>query len=160
MTGDALDTLIIAAAALFAAVTGGIFYAFSSFIMRALALMDPVSGATAMRLINITVICPGFMALFLGTGLLAAVLFVGEALAWSGWVSALICFGALSYLAGCLLPTVAVSQPMNLRLGAVPQGELIDFWRRYLTSWTRWNTFRTAACLFSAASFVTALVLQ
>lgn len=45
----------------------GVFFAFSSFVMNALARLQPTQGIAAMQSINITVINPLFMAPFLGT---------------------------------------------------------------------------------------------
>ncbi|WP_251959094.1 hypothetical protein [Nostoc commune] len=45
----------------------GVFFAFSTFVMNALARLQPVQGIVAMQSINITVINPLFMAVFLGT---------------------------------------------------------------------------------------------
>ncbi len=46
------------------AITGGIFYAFSSFVMAALARIPANAGITAMQSINITVINGTFFAAF------------------------------------------------------------------------------------------------
>ncbi len=45
----------------------GVFFAFSSFVMNALARFQPAQGIAAMQSINITVSNPLFMAAFLGT---------------------------------------------------------------------------------------------
>ncbi len=53
---------------------GGIFFAFSSFVMRALGAVPPRAGIAAMNAINVAVINPGFMLVFLGTALLSIAL--------------------------------------------------------------------------------------
>jgi uncharacterized membrane protein len=45
----------------------GVFFAFSTFVMNALARLQPKQGITAMQSINITAINPLFMGIFLGT---------------------------------------------------------------------------------------------
>jgi uncharacterized membrane protein len=45
----------------------GVFFAFSAFIMSALARIEPTQGITAMQSINITVINPLFMTALFGT---------------------------------------------------------------------------------------------
>ncbi|MEH2408541.1 anthrone oxygenase family protein [Nostoc sp.] len=56
----------------------GVFFAFSTFVMNALARLQPAQGITAMQSINITVINPLFMAVFLGTAA-ACILLTKEA---------------------------------------------------------------------------------
>ncbi len=51
---------------------GGIFFAFSSFVMRALAKMPDAEGIAAMQSINVVVINPSFLGAFVGS---AAMLF-------------------------------------------------------------------------------------
>ena len=46
------------------AASGGIFFAFSTFVMQALAQLPPAQGIAAMQAINITVINPWFMMAF------------------------------------------------------------------------------------------------
>ena len=72
-----LFTIVTVLCALGAGLTAGIFYAFSTFVMAALARLPPVNGIGAMNAINVTVINPWFMAVFLGTPLLciAALIF-------------------------------------------------------------------------------------
>jgi len=51
--------------ALGSAVVAGIFFAFSTFIMRALARLSPAQGIAAMQSINVAVINRWFFAAFL-----------------------------------------------------------------------------------------------
>ena len=62
------------AAAIGSGVVGGIFYAFSSFVMAALGSLPSAQGAGAMKAINVTVINPVFMLAFMGTAVLCLVL--------------------------------------------------------------------------------------
>jgi uncharacterized membrane protein len=48
---------------------GGVFFAFSTFVMRALARLQPKEGIAAMQSINITVINPWFMTALFGTAI-------------------------------------------------------------------------------------------
>jgi uncharacterized membrane protein len=56
-------------AALGCGLVAGIFFAFSTFVMKALAQLEPKEGIAAMQWINITVINPWFMTVFLGTAI-------------------------------------------------------------------------------------------
>jgi uncharacterized membrane protein len=59
-----VSTMLVA---LGAGLIGGVFFAFSSFVMRALAKLPVPEGIAAVQSINIAVINPLFMAVLLGT---------------------------------------------------------------------------------------------
>lgn len=54
------------------ALVAGVFFAFSVFVMRALASMAAARGILAMQRINVTVIHPLFLGVFLGAAPLLA----------------------------------------------------------------------------------------
>lgn len=141
-----LAALLPAAAAIAAAAVGGIFFAFSSFIMAGLARRPPAEGAAAMQAINVTVLNPAVFALLFGT----IGLTVGAALAApsAGTIAA-----AALYTLGCIGVTGLRNVPLNERLrkadASAPETEAL--WRAYITRWTRWNHIRTAACFLAAA---------
>ena len=56
------------AAVLGAGLVAGIFFAFSSFVMRALGQLPPNQGIAAMKAIHVTVLNPWFFLAFFGTG--------------------------------------------------------------------------------------------
>jgi len=129
----------------------GIFYAFSSFVMRALGHRPPAEGAAAMQRINVDVINPWFMAVFMGTPAAAAALLVWTAVTWADpargsvaadtWRVA----GALLHLLGCFAVTIAFNVPLNNRLerADAESEEGQQVWAHYLKVWTWWNTVRT-----------------
>lgn len=147
-------------AALGSAIVGGIFYGFSSFVMKALGRIVPQQGVAAMNEINLVVIRPSFLLPFMGTGVLCLALALAAWLWWPqpGGGRLLLAAACALYLVGCLGLTTAVNQPMNLRLGAMPAAEALAYWPRYLEAWTFWNHVRTAASLLAAACFVAALL--
>ena len=147
----------VCAALLGSAIVGGMFYAFSSFVMKALARVAPEHGVPAMNAINVVVINPSFMLVFAGTALLSAVLAVAAVLSWSAPGSALVLVGALLYAFGTFGVTMARNQPMNLRLGALPLEQALGYWPLYVSDWLRWNHLRTAASLLATAAFMAAL---
>jgi uncharacterized membrane protein len=53
------------------AVIGGVFFAFSSFVMKALARIPSSEGIAAMQSINVVVINPTFLSVFMGTTVLS-----------------------------------------------------------------------------------------
>ncbi len=149
---DQLIPIVGTTALLGSALVGGIFYAFSSFVMKALAAVLPAEGIGAMQSINVVVINPWFLGVFMGT----AVLSLGAGgLALVGWGRASAPFflgGALFYFVGTFLVTMLRNVPLNDQLATVSATEpgAIEVWERYLDRWTMWNHVRTAAAVIAA----------
>ena len=137
----------------------GIFFAFSTFVMLALAQRPPSEGIAAMQAINITVINPWFMVAFLGTAVTCLVLAASSLFQWQQPGSVYLLVGSLFYLVGTLLVTMGFNVPMNDALAIVEphNPDAIALWSRYLTNWTFWNHVRTAAALAATASLALAL---
>jgi uncharacterized membrane protein len=157
-----LFTIIIVLCALGAGLTAGIFYAFSTFVMAALARLPPPEGIAAMNAINVTVINPWFMAVFMGTPLLCVAVAILAFLNWSTPGSATILIAAVLYVTGSFVVTMIFNVPLNDALAAVapasPEGTTL--WTRYLTDWTFWNHVRTTVPLLATALFIVGLLLQ
>lgn len=153
------ELVFILAAALGSATIGGLFFAFSTFIMRALAERPAAEGMAAMAAINRVILRSLFMPVFFGTAGVALVLAIYRGILWieaSGWLLG----GAALYLIGCIGVTMAFNVPLNNaleRAGSGADGEAL--WKAYLVRWTRWNHVRTLACLAAAGLFVWALIL-
>ena len=145
--------------ALGACLVGGIFFAFSTFVMRGLGRVLPEQGIAAMQSINVTVINPWFFAVFFGTGAVSLVLAVLTIVNWDEPGAAILLAGAALYLIGSIGVTISFNVPLNQALAAVApdSGAGAELWARYLSSWTAWNHVRTAACLLAATSFVLAV---
>lgn len=135
------------------ALMGGVFFAFSSFVMSGLGGLPPAQGVAAMQSINRSAVTPAFMAALFGTGAAC----VGVA-AWSaaaddgpapGWAIA----GGALYLVGAIGVTIARNVPLNDALAALDAADPAASarWRGYLRGWTAWNHARTAASLGAAA---------
>lgn len=135
------------------ALVGGVFLAFSDFIMRALAGTSGAGGVEAMQVINREVFRWIFMTLFLGLAGVSLVLAV-SAIGWTeGPAGTFIAVAAVVYLLGCFGVTVLFNVPMNESLGAMnPQdAQTGTYWTEtYLPRWTAWNSVRAAACTVSA----------
>lgn len=132
---------------------GGVFFAFSSFVMPSLRRLPDAQGIAAMQEINRQAVTPVFMtALFGAAGLCVAV--GGWALRNRGlpaapWVLA----GAATYLVGAIGVTAARNVPLNDALAALdPAGAgAAGEWHGYVRDWVRWNHLRAAAGAGSAA---------
>lgn len=139
--------------------TAGVFLAFSSFLMSALARLSPAQGIAAMQSINITVINPWFFTPFFGTAAICLYLGVRSVLSWNQPGASYVLAGCLLYLVGTILVTLACNVPLNNALAGVKpeSAEGARLWTAYLSSWTAWNHVRALAALAAAASFTLAL---
>ncbi|RSU63415.1 DUF1772 domain-containing protein [Sphingomonas koreensis] len=143
-------------AAIGAFVIGGVFYGFSTFIMQALARVPGPEGIRAMQAINITVINPFFLGLFIGTALLLLGLAVVAGLNFGQPGAIHVLAGAALYVLGCFAVTMVCNVPLNNALAAVdPAGaDGAALWARYLRDWVFWNHVRTAGSLAGAVVLV------
>jgi uncharacterized membrane protein len=142
------------------ALVGGIFFAFSSFIMKALAGVPSSEGIGTMQSINVVVINPSFLSAFFGTAVLSL---VAGGLALAGWGRPSASFflgGAVLYLFGTILVTMLGNVPLNKQLAAVSATDPSagDVWERYLGQWTIWNHVRTVAALVAALLYCLGLI--
>ena len=137
------------------AVSGGIFFAFSTFVMQALAKQPTPQGIATMQSINITVINPWFMAAFFAPAVAGILLSVSLLFQWQPTIGAYLLTASLLYLIGTIGVTVVGNIPLNDALAVViPNSvEASNLWSRYLTDWTFWNHVRTAAALLAATLF-------
>lgn len=145
---------LILFAALGCGLVAGIFLAFSNFVMRALARLPAAQGIAAMQSINITVLNPLFLGLFVGTAPACAFLVGYGALHWthagSGWLIA----GGSSYLIGNLAVTRLCNIPRNDALARLSpaSADAEAAWREYQRGWNVWNHVRTATALAAAVA--------
>jgi uncharacterized membrane protein len=156
---DGFLVALTVVAALGCGLNAGVFFAFSSFVMKALARLQPAQGITAMQSINLMAVTPAFMAALFGTAVacvaLGAWALVDRDTSFGPWLLA----GSAVYLVGTIGLTIAYHVPRNNALAALrPQGAgADDRWTRYASEWTRWNHARAAAALAAAVSFTLAL---
>lgn len=149
----------VSLAALGSGLVAGVFFAFSTFVMAALARLPAPAGAAAMNAINVAVINPAFMGALFGTALVSLVVAVLAMLNWSASGAALALAGAVLYIAGVILITMFFNVPLNNQLAAAAPGSAAEaeIWQRYLRVWVNWNHMRTVAPLASMALFILAL---
>ncbi len=157
----ALSTL---GAAVASGLVGGVFLAFSSFVMGALARLPAAQGIAAMQAINIEVVPSAFLALFGATGVLAAALGVAGVLgaASDRPGSVTLIAASASYLVLVVGTTMVCNVPRNdaLMLLDATTREAAQAWAEYLASWTAWNHVRTVGGFAAAALFATALLAR
>lgn len=131
----------------------GVFFAFSTFVMKALARLEPAQGITAMKSINITVINPWFMTVFLGTAVVC--LFLGIFSLLKGYQTPYLLIGSLFYLIGIGI-TIMFNVPLNDVLANLEPNSInsASVWNHYLNHWTFWNHIRTVTALTAAIFFM------
>lgn len=147
------------AAALSTGLMGGVFFAFSTFVMKALARLPIPQGIQAMQSINLTAVSPVFMAAFLGSTAICVLLAVYSFVSWPQQPAFYLLIGSLLYLVGSFLTTAVFNVPLNNALARVDAGSVdgARVWARYLTSWTAWNHVRTVSSILASAAYAFAL---
>jgi uncharacterized membrane protein len=160
MVGDVRFALTFVTA-LGCGLAAGVLFAFSAFVMTALARLPAAQGIAAMQSINVAVINPWFMTPFFGTAAACVCLAVSSLSIWHKPGAAWLLAGSLLYIVGTTLVTIVFNVPRNDALAAVDPASAdgARLWAGYVTSWTAWNHVRTAAALAAAASLTVALYL-
>jgi uncharacterized membrane protein len=140
-------------AALGCGLNAGVFFAFSSFVMKGLARLPAAQAIAAMNTINGAAVTPVFMTALFGTGAACLLLAVLRPFVWHKPGSAFVLAGALLYLAGAILVTIVFNVPQNDALAGVDpaNADASRVWTTYVRSWTRWNHVRTVSALAAAA---------
>ncbi|MBZ9700223.1 MULTISPECIES: DUF1772 domain-containing protein [unclassified Mesorhizobium] len=154
MIAKLLPSLIFIAA-IGSGVVGGVFFAFSNFVMPAMARLPAAGGIAAMNSINITVITPMFMTALFGTGLICLVLIAGAIIGWQQPGSFWLLAGAVIYLVGNPIVTMVFNVPLNDALAAVDPASSngAAVWTTYLRDWVMWNHVRAITAIAALASF-------
>ncbi len=155
-----VTTVLAVVAMLGSALIGGVFYAFSSFIMNALARMPTEEGIAAMQSINIVVITASFLGAFIGTAVISLMLAVLTIKGWGMPSAPWFLAGALLYLLGTFLVTGLGNVPLNEKLAVISatDSSAVAVWEHYLDRWTLLNTVRTVAATAAAFSFTVGLM--
>jgi uncharacterized membrane protein len=162
---ETIDTIVFVStlvAAFGSGLVGGIFYPFSTFVMKALGRLPTDAGIAAMQTINITVITPWFLAPFLLAAAACIAVMAAALLRWHEPGSLFLLSGGALYLIGSFLVTFVCNVPRNEVLAAVVPADAASAaeWADYLSSWTFWNHVRTAAALAAAVLLIIALVYR
>lgn len=150
------------AAAVSSAAVGGLFYAFSTFVMKGLDRAEPVEAIAAMKGINAEAQANGpFLALFLGSALLALVVGVIAAVQFARPGSGYVIAGAVLAVVAMVV-TMAFNVPLNNTLdkvdpSALSAADALREWQAYLVPWTAWNHVRTVAPLLGSVLMLVGL---
>ena len=146
-------------AALGSGLIAGLFFAFSTSVMRALGSLPAAQGIAAMKAINVSILNLWFGLAFFGTAVVCAAVLILAALSRQTAGADWLIVGALLYLIGSLGVTMALNVPLNNALAATDptsdQAETV--WAGYLNDWTRWNHVRALASLAAAGCLTVGL---
>lgn len=146
-------TILAVSTAALTAINGGVFFAFSTFVIPGLRRIPPIEAVHAIQAMNRVVprslYLPVFLLSGLGGGATAIVaLFSGG----SGWIVA---GGVTAFVA--LVLSFAVNIPRNNAIDTVPDADADAGLRDYLGPWTFANHLRTLFCLAAVALLVLGL---
>jgi uncharacterized membrane protein len=156
---DAIVTVATIVVAVASASIGGVFLAFSTFVMAGLGRLAAPNGIRAMQSINVTAVTPVFMAVLFGTAVLSIFLAVvslvdsSSGTAWSVGAAAL-------YIGGVIAVTAAFHVPRNNALARVSADDAqgAAFWNAYRVAWVRGNHVRMLCALASSALWVVSIL--
>lgn len=148
--------LLLLAATVGAGLTGGLCFAFATFIMRALDRLGAPSAIRAMQSINATILRSAAMLVWFGTavaGITAAIVVPDTAHRQTFAIVATVLYGL-----GAIAITGRGNVPLNEALDRVDPDapNAADEWSNYLQRWNRWNAIRTAMITIATAGFALA----
>ncbi len=150
-----LNNILTLLAILGTGLIAGAFFVFSVAIMAALRRLPASEGMAAMQSINVMILNPIFLGVFMGTALISLVLAGTSLWNWNAPNTYYILAGAVLYVIGSFILTIVFNVPLNSALVAADSttasGQAV--WQNYLTNWTFWNHIRTVASILSTAAF-------
>lgn len=146
--------------ALWSAVIGGVFSAFSEFVMSALLRTAPAGGIEAMQHINRTVIKTQFVAGILSIALFSVLFALYSVTVFEGDALVTLILAPTVYMPTVFLMTIFGNVPMNNKLESLDHttGEAKVYWIKYGHAWTRLNHFRTLGSIITAGLYIIAAV--
>lgn len=131
----------------------GLFYGYSVSVIWGLNRADPRAAIDSFNGINVAILNPLFLSIFMGTIVLAG---LAAVLFWqSGQTAAMWLFAgsAVVYAIGTLGVTMGINVPQNVALanGGVPQdiAAARQIWDGFTAGWMPWNHIRAAAATLS-----------
>ncbi|WOE74523.1 DUF1772 domain-containing protein [Alterisphingorhabdus coralli] len=144
--------------ALWSAIIGGVFSAFSEFIMSALLKTETAGAIEAMQHINRDVIRTQFVAGILSIALFSLLFTVYSIAVFEGAALVTLILAPLVYLPSVFLMTIFGNIPMNNRLeGLDHRSELARaYWKEYGVQWTRFNHYRSLGSVLTAGLYIIA----
>ncbi len=140
---------------------GGVFFAFSTFVMAALRRLPAAQGLAAMQSINVTAVTAPLMLPLFGTAVACVALIVAAAVTWGEPFAPWLLAGGVVYLVGEIAVTIAYNVPRNDELAALDpdSAEAAARWPSWAAEWTAGNHVRTLAGAAAAGALCVALAV-
>ena len=159
---QALTTALLWFLAIGCGLIGGLYFAFSTFIIAALARIAEPAGIAAMQSINDVILHSLFMPIFFGTTIAGLALAVLALFDWATQGSLAMLIGGILYVVTMFVVTMVFNVPLNNALAASDSGSAgaRATWARYQKDWTVWNHVRTIGSLAASVLFVYALIAR
>ena len=131
--------------------TGGVYFAFSFFVMQSLKKTSDLDAIRTMNAINQVILKSPFMLLFFFSSFIALILFLKNLILYK--IISNEGFASLIFLVGMFSCTALKNVPLNNKLAD------FDFsdsscnpkieWNHYYKNWIKWNHIRTTSCFLS-----------
>ncbi|MEO0575418.1 MAG: anthrone oxygenase family protein [Pseudomonadota bacterium] len=146
--------------ALWSAIIGGVFSAFSEFIMKGLLRSEPAGGIESMQHINRTVLKTQFVAGILSITLFSVVFAIYSLVVFQGAALVVLILAPVVYVPTVFLMTMFGNVPMNNKLEQLDHtsGEAAAYWHQYGSLWTRLNHVRSLGSIATAGLYIIAAV--
>jgi len=153
MMSSSLITALLWAAALGSGLIAGIYFGFSTFIMKAFNKIEAPHTVAAMNSINEVITRSLFMPLFFGSTMVSLLLVIVAISNWNEAGSVIMLTAGLVYFFGMFVCTVIFNVPLNNRLAKIEatDSNVGQVWLHYRKYWTRWNHLRTVSSLITCA---------
>jgi len=148
---SSIMTVLLWTAAFSSGLIGGVYFAFSGFIMPAFSKIETTQSIAAMKSINEIILRSLFMPLFFGSSFVSVLLIVIAFVNWDKTGSGLTMLAGAVYFFGMFVCTALFNVPLNNTLARV-ELESIDahhVWSHYLKTWTNWNHIRAISSLIT-----------
>ncbi len=151
--------IVTTATALGCGTVGGVFFAFSAFVMSGITRLPDDQAIAAMKSINVTAVRPLFMLALFGTAALCVAVGVHALLNRGDRQATLLLIGACLYLVGIVV-TIAINVPINDRIADLaPHSDAARAaWHGYAAHWLIANHVRTITSLAAMVVLVLGLL--
>jgi uncharacterized membrane protein len=142
---------LITVAAIGSGIVGGVFFAFSTFVMKALDRLPAPQSISAMQAINKAAPNGWFMTALFGTAFACVAIGIAAIVRWGKPGATYLLIGSAIYMIAIVL-TIAYHVPRNNVLASVDPNSVdsLRHWAAYSPAWTAWNHVRTISSIAAA----------
>ena len=135
---------------------GGVYFAFSFFVMHSLKKINHLEAIRIMNSINRVILKSPFMPLFFFSSCIAVTLFLKNLILFNIINNQFL--SSLIFIGGMFLCTATKNVPLNKKLANFNFNDISSDpeieWDYYYKNWIKWNHIRTVSCFVSAVLLV------